>query len=229
MYNFFLSKLYMDGKTLKKICKIVLKKDKKKKGKRKGVKRTFFEDPSKRGAFPIAGRAGFGTYGQPFGYASPAGGTTIIARDQPLEVIKKPPVKLVGELAPEDERKFRDEIIDITEKETEKPKKIVLEPDEFKVTELDEELVAEEPKQMPKDMARDILTRYTPDYVMWSDIWGELTSGGGGRVVEPPTQPTEILQPQLDFSLIRDVSDIPPRLREVAERSRMRKEDINII
>lgn len=97
----------MDDKTLKKICKIVLKKDKKKKPKANKRRRQLPMPNPNAGAFPIAGKAGFGTYGQPFGYVPPAGGTTIVARDQPLEVIKKPPVKLVGELAPEEEEAFK--------------------------------------------------------------------------------------------------------------------------
>lgn len=298
----------MDNKTLKKICKIVLKKDKKKKGKKKkGVTRFPFEDPTTRGAFPIAGRAGFGTYGQPFGfgYAPPAGGTTIVARDQPLEVIKKPPVKLVGGLEPEEERKFKEGSIDITKQEQafkllnearnkqmedirkEEQERLqreqpfrqprVLKPDEFDVESLSSgSMKREEFEPFVEDPDTGIF--YTPVYgdmeqasgvvelVELPEAFQRPTEADRIRRQEAmeeeemlrninlvrPEQPTEILQPQLDFSLIRerarerkersqmadeDVNkairyrkkeDIPSRLREVAERSRMRREDVNV-
>lgn len=298
----------MDEKTLVKICKVILKKkDKKKKAKKKtAVKRIPFEDPVTRGAFPISGRAGFGTYGQPFGYAPPAGGTTIVARDQPLEVIKKPPVKLVGELEPEEERKFREGVKDITKQEQafkllnearnkqmedirlaeqerlqqEQPfrQPRVLSPDEFEVETLSSNSGGGKKREEFEPFLEDPDTGifYTPVYgdmeqddravelVELPKVFQRPTEADRVRRQEAieeeemlrninlvrPEQPTEILKPQLDFSLIiekareikersqmgdedvvippRDVRDIPSRLREVAERSRMRKEDVNV-
>lgn len=209
----------MDEKALVKICKLVLKKDKKKKKpKRKTiVKRIPFEDPTTRGAFPIAGRSGFGTYGRPFGFTPAFGsGTTIIAQDRPLEITKKPPVKFVGELTPEEERKFKKEIEEIIVQ----PKKIILTPDEYKISEDIEEMKKEikKEKEITSELATDIIGRYSPEFITWGNIWNELTqppSGGGGIVSE--SQRTEILEPTRNENITR--------AKEVLERFRMRKED----
>ena len=286
----------MEDKELIKICKKVLRKRDKKKAKRKPVKRLAFENPATRGAFPIAGRSGFGTYGLPFGYTPPAGGTTIIARDLPLEVIRKPQVQFVGGLKPEETnqielRKTDDElkaqgIMDFLQ--------ILKAQQEITAKEQSDSIKITKPSEKISDPSDIIFVEMedNPDFTRQESVnrffrKPSISAGGGTinkkkdekldmkisdmakrvaviekdhskmigkekEILQPiEIQPTEILQPQLDFALIterarerkersqmaeddyvippRDVLDIPPRLREVAERSRMRKEDFDII
>ncbi len=277
----------MDDKTLKKICKIVLKKDKKKKPKANKRRRQLPMPNPNAGAFPIAGKAGFGTYGQPFGYVPPAGGTTIVARDQPLEVIKKPSVDFVGNLSSTSSemvsKKTDDQIKaegvmeflkalqsqqNITQEKPSNFEDIFIKQPKVKQPEMTTENLFTEDDEDAEDLSVEFmgetidLTRQERINKLFRPKAGfEIIEPRGGGGINPfkdddfsvsTEQSTEILQPQLDFSLIaerarerkersqmaeddinkanrfRKLEDIPPRLREVAERSRMGREDVDV-